>query len=348
MLIDISTKLLVFVTLSVSFLQGSSAVSNHQRYRRQVPQEWAHAKVYFLFEQMQTYIQNEVILVDKMLKLDNPLNIDHPIFSLSSICYVLFMCRLGDKAAAKGMGKLDKKNIDCFQKVVADTAFKNAKKSGNKEGQEAAIIFASVEKNTKSVGVASPPCKSMKMDSPEIERLIQHQDAASEGAKENNKKSALLAALSLKQIGSDPLLALNTGTFKAGDPKNPKNGRGESCDDDKDTTGCIYTKKLLVEDVTKEEIEAFLKQNDGTGGSDSKSTDTSGNNDSKEKPGAAPADTGDKGKTDTEDKFHARIWHGIANWGMYKGAEAEDSPPVGETSDKSERWLEGNNIISPL
>lgn len=85
------------------------------------------------------------------------------------------MCRLGDKAAAKGMGKLDKKNIDCFQKVVADTAFKNAKKSGNKEGQEAAIIFASVEKNTKSVGVASPPCKSMKMDSPEIERLIQHQ-----------------------------------------------------------------------------------------------------------------------------------------------------------------------------
>ena len=90
------------------------------------------------------------------------------------MCYIL-ICRLGDQAAAKGMGKLDKKNIDCFQKIVADQAFKNAKKAGNKAGQEAAIIFASVEKNTKTVGVASPPCKSKKMDSPEIERLIQHQ-----------------------------------------------------------------------------------------------------------------------------------------------------------------------------
>ncbi|KAI9623085.1 hypothetical protein KEM48_009704 [Puccinia striiformis f. sp. tritici PST-130] len=131
--------------------QRSSAASTHQWYRRQVPQEWAHAK--------------EIILVDKMLKIDNPLNISHPIFSL-----------LGKKAAA-------------------------------------------------DVGVASIPCKSKKMDSPEIERLIQHQDAASDGAAENNKKSALLAALS--KIKNN-------------------NGRGESCDDDKDTVVVSIPKSFLL------------------------------------------------------------------------------------------------------
>ncbi|PLW36533.1 hypothetical protein PCASD_06457 [Puccinia coronata f. sp. avenae] len=242
MLIDISTKLVVLVTLlSVLSLREASAVATHRRYRRQVPQEWAHAR--------------EVNTVDTMLKLDNPLNITHPIFSL-----------LGNDAAAKGMGKIDQKNIDCFQKIVADQAFKNAKAAGNKAGQEAAIIFASLEKNTKNVGVASPPCASKKMENPEIERLIQHQDAASKGAKEINKKSALLAALSLSQIGSDPLLAFNTGTFKAGDPKNNKQGKGESCDIDSDPVGCIYTKNLMVVDVTKEEVDAFLKQHAGAAG----------------------------------------------------------------------------------
>ncbi|POW03450.1 hypothetical protein PSTT_11053 [Puccinia striiformis] len=238
---EISAQLLVLVTLGISSLQGSSAASTHQLYRRQVPQEWAHAK--------------EVIMVDNMLKLGNPLGFGHPILSL-----------LGKKAASKGMGKLDIKHFDCFQKMVADQAFKNAKKAANKKGQEAAILFASLEKNTANVGVASIPCTSKKMDSPEIERLIQHQDAASDGAAANNKKSALLAALSLNDIGSDPTLALQTGTFKAGDKKNPNNGRGESCDDDKDTVGCIYTKKLLVEDVTKEEIADFVKKNAGSSG----------------------------------------------------------------------------------
>ncbi|KAH9461868.1 hypothetical protein Pst134EB_005785 [Puccinia striiformis f. sp. tritici] len=102
---EISAKLLVLLTLGISSLQGSSAASTHQWYRRQVPQEWAHAK--------------EIILVDKMLKIDNPLNISHPIFSL-----------LGKKAAADGMGKLDVKHFDCFQKLIADQAFKNAKKTG--------------------------------------------------------------------------------------------------------------------------------------------------------------------------------------------------------------------------
>ncbi|WAR52672.1 hypothetical protein PtB15_2B96 [Puccinia triticina] len=239
------TKLLVLVTLFVSFLQGTSAASTHRRYRRQVPQEWAHAK--------------EVNIVDKMLKLSNPLDITHPIFSL-----------LGNEAASNGTGKLDKKHLDCFQKIVADQAFTNAKKAGNKEGQEAAIIFASVEKNTKTVGVASVPCKSKKMVNPEIERLIQHQDAASPGAAENNKKSALLAALSLKEIGSDPSISLRTGTFKAGDTKNTNNGRGNSCDDEKDTEGCIFTKKALVEDVTKAEIDEFVQKHAGGSGEEKK------------------------------------------------------------------------------
>ncbi|EFP89180.1 hypothetical protein PGT21_006968 [Puccinia graminis f. sp. tritici] len=240
--IEITGKLLVVVTLCVSSLRGTSAASTHRRYRRQVPQEWAHAK--------------EVRLVDDMLKLGpNPLEFKHPIYSL-----------LGLKAAAEGMGKLEQSSHDCFQKLVADQAFSNAKKAGKKEGQEAAIIFASVEKNTKTVGVASPPCKTKKMENPEIERLIQHQDAASPGAAENNKKSALLAALSLKEIGSDPSIALRTGTFKAGDPKSPNNGRGGSCDEENDAEGCIYSKKLLVEDVTKAEIDEFLKNNGGSGG----------------------------------------------------------------------------------
>lgn len=274
---------LLILGCSISLITGASTGSNHRRYRRQVPQEWAHA--------------SEVRTVAKFLERDNPLGILHPIFSL-----------LGDDAAAKGLGKLDRKNIDCFQKVIANQAFKNAKKAKDKKGMEAAIIFGSVERNSLGIGKATVACKSMKVDSPEIQRLIQHQDAAGKDAANINKESAKLAALSLNDIGSDPTLALRTGTFKPGDPKNPNKGRGFSCDDENDKEGCIYSKKLLVEDLTKQEIEDFIKKEGGSGGSDASKTDASattgsGGSDPTKKDAADPTkkDAGDPTKKDPTD-----------------------------------------------
>ncbi|KAI8461601.1 hypothetical protein BY996DRAFT_6408554 [Phakopsora pachyrhizi] len=201
-------------------------------HRRQVPQEWSHGDI--------------VRIVDTLLKKDNPSKISHTIFSL-----------LGDDAAAKGAGNLDQKHLECFKKLVADQAFTNAKKDGDIKGQEAAIIFASLERNTQRVGQASKACTAIKAKNPEIERLIQHQDAASPGAKENNVLSALLAAESINEIKGDVNRAILTGTFPPAKP-GQNNNAGLTCDDEKDEKGCIFTKKLFVPDITEADIKKHL------------------------------------------------------------------------------------------
>ncbi|MBW0504219.1 hypothetical protein O181_043934 [Austropuccinia psidii MF-1] len=234
----------LFTVMVSSFLflfqleKYEASIATHRHARRQIPQEWAHAPI--------------IRQVDTLLKKNNPQGIMHPIYSL-----------LGEKGASEGMGMFDKKNFDCFQKSIADQAFTNAKVNNDLAGQQSAIIFASLEKNTPGVGLASAPCKSLTMKNKEIERLIQHQDAASPDAKKNNVEAALLVAESLKDIGTpmDDIVRLtqSSGTFEAGDPKNPNNGRGNSCDDKDDKDGCIVSKNLLKYDVTKEEIEQRLK-----------------------------------------------------------------------------------------
>ncbi|CAH7665796.1 hypothetical protein PPACK8108_LOCUS83 [Phakopsora pachyrhizi] len=187
-------------------------------HRRQVPQEWSHGDI--------------VRIVDTLLKKDNPSKISHTIFSLS-------------------------KHLECFKKLVADQAFTNAKKDGDIKGQEAAIIFASLERNTQRVGQASKACTAIKAKNPEIERLIQHQDAASPGAKENNVLSALLAAESINEIKGDVNRAILTGTFPPAKP-GQNNNAGLTCDDEKDEKGCIFTKKLFVPDITEADIKKHL------------------------------------------------------------------------------------------
>lgn len=91
----------------------------------------------------------------------------------------------------------------------------------------------------------------------EIAAITQIQDPASDGAKEGNRQIILELAKQLKGVGADPLLALDAGTFAPGD-KNDSTGKGNSCDDLDDPEGCIFSKNLLVKDVTPEEITAAV------------------------------------------------------------------------------------------
>jgi hypothetical protein len=59
----------------------------------------------------------------------------------------------------------------------------------------------------------------------------------------------------INSIGGDPQDAIKSGTFapgKIGDPT----AKGNSCDDQNDPVGCIFTQNLLVPDVTAAEITA--------------------------------------------------------------------------------------------
>ena len=62
-----------------------------------------------------------------------------------------------------------------------------------------------------------------------------------------------LADRQVSAIGADPQLALETGTFAPGSTSDPT-GAGNTCDDANDTTGCIFTQNLLVEDATAAEV----------------------------------------------------------------------------------------------
>jgi hypothetical protein len=207
--------------------------------KREVPQEHSHEKY--------------LVSVKASLLLNNPANIADPVFGL-----------LGNAAAKEGAGTIT--NLDCLHQATADQAFTNAKAAGNVQAQADALIFAALERNTGGVGVKSVLCTDKAVNA-EIAAITQIQDPASDGAKEGNRAIILSLAKQLQSIGSDPLQALDAGTFQPGD-KADATGKGNTCDDLDDPEGCIFTKNLLVKDVTPEEIAAAV--GGGAGGGNGK------------------------------------------------------------------------------
>ncbi|KAK2016833.1 hypothetical protein LZ32DRAFT_504218, partial [Colletotrichum eremochloae] len=213
-----------------------TAAPQHRRHiqrvaKREVPQEHSH----------------EIFLdiTREMLAKNNPKGIDDPVFGL-----------LGDAAAAKGAGQVT--NLACLQQETADQAFTNAKAANDIRGMSAALVYQAIERNTAGVGKASAACTD-KAVNPEIAALVnKHQDPASDGAAANNKAVTLALAKQLASIGGDPMLALMSGTFAPGD-KSDTTGKGNSCDDQNDPKGCIFTQKKLVLDATPDEINSAVK-----------------------------------------------------------------------------------------
>ncbi|KAJ0168620.1 hypothetical protein CTA2_3439 [Colletotrichum tanaceti] len=226
------------VAFATSALLGFAAAGPHQRdpgarrvVKREVPQEHSH----------------EVFLriTDEFLKKDNPKEINNAVFGL-----------LGDAGAQRGAGKVA--NPACLQQEIADQAFTNAKAAGDIRGMSAALVYQTLERNTGSVGKASANCGEKPVN-PQIAALpSRHQDAASDGAAENNKAVTLALAKQLASVGGDPMLALESGTFAPGDKADPT-AKGNSCDEQNDPDGCIFTGKTLVLDATPEEINAAVK-----------------------------------------------------------------------------------------
>lgn len=201
----------------------------HEHQIREVPQEHSHN----LF----------LDLVRTSLLLDNPLEIEDPVFGL-----------LGNAAAAGGAGSVT--DLDCLQQATADQAFTNAKKAGDLAGMAGALVYRALERNTGSVGLASALCTETAANS-EIGALSQHQDPASDNAASINKGIAIALAQQLAGIGADPLLALESGTFAAGETSD-LTGKGNTCNTANDEPGCILSEKLLVLDATEDEISSAV------------------------------------------------------------------------------------------
>ncbi|KAF9782008.1 hypothetical protein IL306_011788 [Fusarium sp. DS 682] len=197
--------------------------------KRQVPQEHSHDFV--------------LTITGEMLKLNNPKEIQDPVFGL-----------LGDAAAKEGAGSVT--NLACLKQETADQAFTNAKEIGDLRGMAGALLFQAIERNTAGVGVASKLCDETAVN-PEIAALTQHQDAASDGAAAINKAVTLELAKQLAGIGADPNLALLSGTFAPGD-KSDTTGKGNSCDEEEPDLGCIFSQGLLVKDATEDEISSAV------------------------------------------------------------------------------------------
>ncbi|KAI5829242.1 hypothetical protein K523DRAFT_41861 [Schizophyllum commune Tattone D] len=208
---------------------------------REVPQEHSHEKY--------------LTLVRASLALDNPQNLGDPVFAL-----------LGNAAAQQGLG--DSTDPDCLQQAIADQAFTNAKAANDVDGMVGALVYRALERNSGKVGAASNACTSVTATNPEIAALQQHQDPASDGAADTNKQITLELARQIASVGGDPQQALESGTFAPGDVNDPT-AAGNTCDDQNDTEGCIFTQNLLVEDATAEEIEAAVS---GSGSSSSASS----------------------------------------------------------------------------
>jgi hypothetical protein len=198
--------------------------------RREVPQEHSH-------EQFLTSVRTS-------LNLNNPDKIQDPVFAL-----------LGNAAAAAGKGNIADAN--CLQQAVADQAFTNAKAANDVDGMVNALIFRALERNTGKIGLVSDPCTSIKAVNPEIAAIQQHQDPASSNAASVNKAITLELAKQIAAVGGDPQLALKSGTFAPGN-LNDATAKGNTCDDQNDTVGCIFTQNLLVPDATADEINAAV------------------------------------------------------------------------------------------
>ncbi|KAG9003721.1 hypothetical protein FRB93_010942 [Tulasnella sp. JGI-2019a] len=216
--------------LLAAFLSSTTVLGAPILHRREVPQEHSH-------EQFLTSVRAS-------LAKNNPDGISDPVFGL-----------LGNAAAAAGQGKIT--NTDCLHQATADQAFTNAKAAGDVTGMTDALIYAALERNTGSVGLASVLCTAIKAVNPEIAAISQHQDPASAGAAATNKAITLELAKQIASIGGDPQQALKAGTFAPGQIGDPT-AKGNSCDDANDPVGCIFTQNLLVEDATADEITAAV------------------------------------------------------------------------------------------
>ncbi|KAE8447161.1 hypothetical protein EG329_010992 [Mollisiaceae sp. DMI_Dod_QoI] len=196
---------------------------------REVPQEHSHNR--FL----------DGVRVN--LNINNPAGIQDPIFGL-----------LGNAAAAAGAGTIA--NLDCLHQATADQAFTNAKAAGNVTGQADALLYAALERNTGSVGLASVLCNETAVN-PEIQAIQAHQDPASANAASVNKGIVLALAQQLASIGADPQEALLSGTFAPGTIGDPT-GAGNTCDVADDIEGCIFSQNLIVNDASAAEIDAAV------------------------------------------------------------------------------------------
>jgi len=222
-------KLTLLLSLMASLTQALPV-------RREVPQEHSHEP--FLTS------------TRAALNLNNPDGIQDPVFAL-----------LGNAAASAGAGKITDAN--CLQQAVADRAFSNSKATGNVQGMVGALIFRALERNSGKVGQTTDPCTSITAVNPEIAAIQQHQDPASPNAAAVNKAIVLELARQINSVGGNPLDALKSGTFAPGNLNDPT-ARGNSCDDIDDPNGCIFTKNLLVNDATPEEISAAVGNTNST------------------------------------------------------------------------------------
>ncbi|KAK3987203.1 hypothetical protein QBC44DRAFT_128204 [Cladorrhinum sp. PSN332] len=226
--------------LALAGLASAREVSLYSKgaIKREVPQEHSHERT--------------LRAANVALKLDNPLNILDAVFSL-----------LGNAAAANGAGDVPADRLDCLQQIIADQALTNAKAAGDLDLAAEAILFRALEKNTLSVGEASPLCNETPVNV-ELVNIQQHQDPASPNASEINKNIELEVAKALASIGADPLLALQSGTFAPGEIGDPT-AAGNTCNDETDAVGCIISQNLLVPIATEAEILAAAAEVTGGG-----------------------------------------------------------------------------------
>ncbi|KAJ0383018.1 hypothetical protein COL922a_011359 [Colletotrichum nupharicola] len=224
------------VALAASSLLALAEAGSYHRHhhvrrmaKREVPQEHSH----------------EIFLniTREFLNKQNPKAIADPVFGL-----------LGDGAAKVGAGQVT--NLACLHQETADQAFTNAKAEKDIRGMSGALVYASLERNTAGIGVASAACTDTAVN-PEIAAIKAHQDPATDKAAAHNKAVTLELAKQLASIGGDPMLALESGTFAPGE-KTDTTLKGNSCDDQNDPNGCIFTSKTLVLDATPDEINAAV------------------------------------------------------------------------------------------
>ncbi|KAF9259632.1 hypothetical protein L218DRAFT_1079751 [Marasmius fiardii PR-910] len=206
-------------------------------FRREVPQEHSHEPI----------LRSVSALVNK----NNPDKLGDSVFGL-----------LGNTGAQNGLGNT--KDPNCLQQNIADRAFTNAKAEKNINGQVDALIYRALERNSNAVGATTTACKA-KAVNPEIAAIQQHQDPASTNAAKVNKAIALELAKQISAVGGDPIRAIESGTFKPGQLTD-STAKGNSCNDANDLKGCINTLKLLVPDVTSDEIKAAVSGAKKSGG----------------------------------------------------------------------------------
>ncbi|KAL8979091.1 MAG: hypothetical protein Q9177_006230 [Variospora cf. flavescens] len=220
----------IILLLAVFCAAGWAAPTNPRVLKaREVPQEHSHESI--------------LTSVRESLAADNPERIQDPVFGL-----------LGNGAAAAGQGSIS--DTDCLHQATADQAFTNAKTAGDVAGMTDALIYAALERNTGKVGLASVACTAIEATNLEVGAISQHQDPASANAAETNKAITLELAKQIASVGGDPQQALKAGTFAPGDVNDPT-AKGNSCNEEADKEGCIFTQDLLVPDATADEITTF-------------------------------------------------------------------------------------------